>query len=269
MIAGFGDYGIDFTSTGDSVLGCWLGINAFGSADGNDDGVFVGVSANATIGGTAIGAGNVVSGNTADGLDIYAPCLVEGNDIGTNAAGAAVVANDGDSIYVDASSATIGGTTAASGNVISGNFSGSSSGIVQLGNLDAFNLTLDITGGGAAWTTNGSTLTGTLTNAGSIAVESGVTVYQGSSSSCTSITNEAGATFDIQGSATLSNAYYSNGVYYYPGTYHQRRNLGKIHGRRHRDNGIHPHERDRNGASPRRYAEHPDQQCLGGHPERR
>ena len=39
VIAGFAfEYGIDITSssTGDSVLGCWLGINASGSADAND-----------------------------------------------------------------------------------------------------------------------------------------------------------------------------------------------------------------------------------------
>ena len=98
-----------------------------------------------------------------------------------------------------------------------GSFSGSGAGVVQLGNLSASGLTLDITGIGAQWTSNGS-LTGTLTNAGSIVVDSGVTVYQGSESSSASIVNQAGATFDLQGTADLSNAY-TNGYVYNDGTF--------------------------------------------------
>ena len=48
-------------------------------------------------------------------------CLVEGNLIGTNAAGTAAVANGDYGIEVVASGATIGGTTTGAGNVISGN----------------------------------------------------------------------------------------------------------------------------------------------------
>ncbi len=124
VIAGFGDYGIyisSSSSTGDSVLGCWLGINASGSADGNEYGIYVAASG-ATIGGTAAGAGNIISGNTKNGIYIDASsCLVEGNDIGTNAAGAAAVANVDYGIDVVASGATIGGTTTGAGNIISGN----------------------------------------------------------------------------------------------------------------------------------------------------
>ncbi len=64
----------------------------------------------ATIGGTTTGAGNIISGNTESGLYIDASCLVEGNLIGTNAAGTGAVAKE---IRHDllASGATIGGTT--------------------------------------------------------------------------------------------------------------------------------------------------------------
>ena len=93
-----------------------------------------------------------------------------------------------------------------------GSFSGSGAGVVQLGSLNASGLTLDFASGGAQWTSDGS-LTGTLTNAGSIVVDSGVTVYQGSTSSGASIINQAGATFDLQGTADLSNAYINGNVY--------------------------------------------------------
>ena len=45
-----------------------------------------------------------------------------------------------------------------------------------------------------------------------------MTVYQGSASSGASIINQAGATFDLQGTADLSNAY-TNGNVYNGGTF--------------------------------------------------
>ena len=55
---------------------------------------FLSRASNATIGGTAPGDANVISGNGLDGIDIVAPdCLVEGNEIGTDAGGTAAVAN--------------------------------------------------------------------------------------------------------------------------------------------------------------------------------
>ena len=66
---------------------------------------------------------------------------------------------------------------------------------------------LTVTDGGTA------TLTGTLTNAGSIVLDTGVTVYQASPSSGASIINQAGATFDLQGTADLSNDYINGNVY--------------------------------------------------------
>ncbi len=101
------------------MVGCWLGINASGTADANKDGD-CGRWSGATIGGTTTGAGNVISGNTDYGVYIDAPCLVEGNEIGTNAAGTAAVAN-GYGIDVGASAATIGGTTSGAGNTIADN----------------------------------------------------------------------------------------------------------------------------------------------------
>ncbi len=102
------------------VEGNLIGTNSPGSSDiSNRNGITVG-SAGATIGGTSAGAGNVISGNVDEGIDIEASCLVEGNLIGTNEAGTNVVANI-NGIIVGSAGATIGGTSAGAGNVISGN----------------------------------------------------------------------------------------------------------------------------------------------------
>jgi hypothetical protein len=104
------------------VEGNEIGTDAGGTAAlaNSGDGILVRAS-NATIGGTASGDANVISGNGGNGILIIAPCLVEGNEIGTNAGGTAAVANFGNGIFVDASNATIGGTASGDANVISGN----------------------------------------------------------------------------------------------------------------------------------------------------
>ena len=110
-------------STGNVVVNCEIGTNAAGTQKlGNgDDGVYA-QSASNTIGGTAAGAGNLISGNSKDGVELEASNnLVEGNLIGTNAAGTAALGNGLTGVYVGAASNTIGGTTAAARNVISGN----------------------------------------------------------------------------------------------------------------------------------------------------
>ena len=90
----------DGTTTGNVVQGNMIGTNAAGSAAlaNHGDGVSIesGATAN-TIGGTATGARNVISGNTSDGVEITGAGttgnVVEGDFIGTNAAGSAAIAN--------------------------------------------------------------------------------------------------------------------------------------------------------------------------------
>ncbi len=108
------------------VQGNLIGTDITGTvAMGNaGDGIAIFDEFDNTIGGTTAAAANVISNNGSDGigfLDVYASGnLVQGNYIGTNAAGAAM-GNGGRGVYLQVSNNTIGGTTAAAGNVIAYN----------------------------------------------------------------------------------------------------------------------------------------------------
>jgi hypothetical protein len=111
---------------GARILGNYIGTNAAGTgavANGKC-GVSVG-SANNTIGGSTAGARNVISGNTADGVLVAGTGAsgnrVQGNYIGTNAAGAAAVPNLLYGVEISQINNTVGGTLAGQRNVISGN----------------------------------------------------------------------------------------------------------------------------------------------------
>jgi hypothetical protein len=133
IINRFGDDGIDINSasTGNTIAGNWIGLDNTGTLDfGNgNDGIEVD-SANNTFGGTTLAERNVVSGNGGRGFSIFDPTatgnVVLGNYIGTNAAGTAAVGNvdDGIGLTSGANGNTIGGLTAASRNIISGNGQG-------------------------------------------------------------------------------------------------------------------------------------------------
>jgi hypothetical protein len=117
-------------ASGVQVLGNYIGTSAAGNAAvANNYGVEVDVSAN-TIGGTVTGAHNVISGNLADGVEVnVSGVTVQGNFIGTDASGSFAVANE-NGVAINASGNTLGGTTAAARNVISGN---NSDGVFVLG----------------------------------------------------------------------------------------------------------------------------------------
>ncbi len=133
VISGNNDTGIAIDGTGTSdntVLGNYIGTNAAGDAAiGNANaGVYIsGGASDNTIGGTAAGAGNVISGNTGAGVEITATAgfggdanTVQGNFIGTNVAGTAAVPN-AIGVSIANGGNLIGGTTAGARNVISGN----------------------------------------------------------------------------------------------------------------------------------------------------
>jgi hypothetical protein len=117
-------------ATGNRVEGNFIGTNAAGSAAlGNAlYGVLIADAPNTTIGGTAAGARNVISGNGADGILVIGAAatgtVVQGNFIGLNATGTAALGNGGWGVFLgrNSSNSTVGGTTTAARNVISGNF---------------------------------------------------------------------------------------------------------------------------------------------------
>ena len=122
------DQGLYASGNGDVIEGNFIGTNASGTqALPNNEGIGL-ASGTVTLGGSAPASRNIVSGNTNTGISIdYGTHTLQGNFIGVDASGATALGNGtqdqaGDGILVDqAGNAVIGGTTAGTGNVISGN----------------------------------------------------------------------------------------------------------------------------------------------------
>jgi CSLREA domain-containing protein len=164
------------------------GAVALGNGNGlNGDGIDVGQigkgPSNVTIGGTAPGAGNVISGNSFQGLLIFNDLNgvnVQGNLIGTNAAGTASLGPQRVGIFINTTSAgaaTIGGTSAGARNIISGNDDGFdlntlSTGITIQGNYIGTDITGTIavpnTSRGMFVSTNNTLIGGTAAGAGNV-----------------------------------------------------------------------------------------------------
>ncbi len=113
------------------VQGNFIGTDVNGTAGlGNRNGVLISSSPNNTIGGTAAGARNIISGNTNAGISIHSGAsgnTVQGNFVGANVAGTAAIPNGCGACLIggididDSPNNLIGGATAAARNVISGN----------------------------------------------------------------------------------------------------------------------------------------------------
>ncbi len=121
-----------FASNTIMIEGCFLGIDPTGSSVPGPEPFGVLIDDGATgvvIGGTAPAARNVISGAQIGGIGFGnddgaggADHVVEGNFIGTNAAGTGALPNDfGISMAFGVTNSTIGGTAPAARNVISGN----------------------------------------------------------------------------------------------------------------------------------------------------
>ena len=163
--------------------------------------IFQSASAN-TIGGAIAGYSNVISGNLNDGILLYASAnVVQGNFIGTDAAGTTTVDSygkplgNGVGVEIDASSNTIGGTTSNSRNVISGNGTGveiygpgTSGNVVEgdyIGTDDTGTTTTDANGNSlgnsmyGVWIDNGpsdNTVGGTIAGSGDVISGNGIGV---------------------------------------------------------------------------------------------
>ena len=129
--------------TGTLIQGNYIGTNASGNAAlaNNGNGIQLNLAEATTIGGTVAGAGNVVAASTfpgialgsfPEGVENVTPTsnnLIQGNFVGTNAAGNAALGNNTGiiiggfigSFYALAFDNTVGGTVAGARNVISGN----------------------------------------------------------------------------------------------------------------------------------------------------
>jgi titin len=142
VISGNSSYGVLInTSTGNLVQGNFIGTDVSGTQPlGNGGiGVFLGAVSNNTIGGTAAGAGNLISANQLDGIGITGNNnLVQGNYIGTDVTGLVPLGNGETGLFVESASGnTIGGTAPGARNLVSGNLSdgiqlqGSGTNVVQ------------------------------------------------------------------------------------------------------------------------------------------
>jgi titin len=137
IISGNTNCGVELlalASTGEAgndnlIEGNYIGTNANGNAAvPNYDGVVIGESFGSTVGGTLAGAGNLISGNTNYGVAIFSSPidtngqnLIVGNHIGTDAAGNAAVPNRIGVVVSGTPDNTVGGTSPAARNLISGN----------------------------------------------------------------------------------------------------------------------------------------------------
>jgi parallel beta-helix repeat protein len=127
VISGNSGYAIDIdTTVGVTIQGNRIGTTANGSSviPNGTGGINSGSATTLVIGGAGAGEGNLLSGNInaaiadlgSDGVEI------KGNIVGLNLAGNAALPNFGIGIgLIETDHATIGGNTAAAGNIVSGN----------------------------------------------------------------------------------------------------------------------------------------------------
>lgn len=111
--------------SGVSVTGCWLGLNAAGTAAApNDYGVRIGQTTGNTIGGPAVAARNVISGNSTGGVLIQQASngnQIRGNYIGLASDGNTIIGNTGTDGGILVNNDQSANNLIGPGNVISGN----------------------------------------------------------------------------------------------------------------------------------------------------
>lgn len=129
VISGNENAGVYFylaAASHNKVVGNYIGTDYTGSKQiKNYIGVQINGASYVTVGGTAAGSRNVISGNVHDGVLMVTTGskynTVQGNYIGTNAAGTAKIGNGWYGVEISQHDNVVGGTTAAARNVISGN----------------------------------------------------------------------------------------------------------------------------------------------------
>jgi hypothetical protein len=121
-ISGNGAFGVISAGDGNLIQGNLIGTDVTGTrALGNGTGVYINWTNN-TVGGTAAGAGNTISGNSGDGVTIgIVGNVVKGNRIGTDVTGTRALGNRTGVSIVGSNNTVVGGAEAGDGNTISGN----------------------------------------------------------------------------------------------------------------------------------------------------
>ena len=119
-------WSLKFTASGGNrVLGNYIGTNPAGTAEVPNRWGVLSSGELTTIGGLSSGARNVISGNVQGGVIVYGSGtmdnVVQGNFIGTNAAGTAALASGGHGVELQTGRNKIGGRVPGARNVISGN----------------------------------------------------------------------------------------------------------------------------------------------------
>jgi len=231
LISGNGNDGlvIESGSTDVIVRGNYFGLDVTGTLDFGNAGTGLSDSGTGTIiGGINAGEGNVASGNGYFGIGVSGlDTTVLGNRIGTNAAGTAAVGNGTGGIAVAGVNVTIGGTTAAARNLISGNIGGAmgidgeADGVYVYGNWMGTSVTgttgLGNQGGGIGTYGNNVSIGGTVNGSGNVISGNGdVGIYIGGGSNLAIRRNYIGT--DATGLLPLGNGSYAIRADGAPGT---------------------------------------------------
>jgi hypothetical protein len=147
--------GIDLRGDGNLVQGNSIGTDLSGTeALGNDVGVNI-AGSNNLIGGTVVGAGNLISGNNEAGVRIDGGGnVLQGNLVGADITGSAALGN-GTGVLISGSGNAVGGTAAAAGNTIAFNLGdgvlvdrGTGNAILHNAMFDNTGLGIHLTNGG-------------------------------------------------------------------------------------------------------------------------
>jgi hypothetical protein len=129
LISGNGRNGVQLDTSGDNIIqGNFIGTNISGTADLGNSGAGIGIfqEENNQVGGSLSGAGNLISGNDTNGIELNGVAainnLIQGNWIGTTSNGNTPLGNTQSGILVfnNANNNTIGGVAEA-GNTIAFN----------------------------------------------------------------------------------------------------------------------------------------------------
>jgi trimeric autotransporter adhesin len=134
-LTGFRVDGIDMGSHADhaTVAGCFVGLTENGSTKmGNGIGIAIRGGGHDSVGGRALGDGNVISGNRSDGIQVMGDTgsTIRENLIGVDATGRRGRGNGFDGVFLGGTTAaTVGGTRRGEGNVIASSFNDGISGL--------------------------------------------------------------------------------------------------------------------------------------------